>query len=137
MSIILHVFRTVQKVGTANGDSIEALGYGDIVIQTRLENGVDEFIVKDVLHVPDLTCSLLSVSTLLEKGKEVRFQGKQFTILDHKGRICGQGQRKGRLFFLDGQVMIPKEQARTVEETLVSNAKVQTDSNLWISDWVI
>ncbi|KAL5500530.1 hypothetical protein EMCRGX_G012108 [Ephydatia muelleri] len=125
------IFRTVQKVGTANGDSIEALGYGDIVIQTHLEKGVDEFIVKDVLYVPDLTCSLLSVSTLLEKGKEVRFLGKRFTILDHKGKICGQGQRKGRLFFLDGQVMIPKEQAGTVEETLVSNAKVQTDLNLW------
>eukprot|EP00731_Ephydatia_muelleri_P033160 Em0025g116a len=72
------IFRTVQKVGTANGDSIEALGYGDIVIQTHLEKGVDEFIVKDVLYVPDLTCSLLSVSTLLEKGKEVRFLGKRW-----------------------------------------------------------
>lgn len=78
-----------------------------------------------------MTCSLLSVLTLLEKGKEVRFLGKKFTILDHKGKICGQGQRKGRLFFLDGQVMIPKEQAGTVEETLVSNAKFQTDLNLW------
>ena len=61
-------FRTPQKVRTANVDPIQALGYGDIVIQTILEKGTDQFTVKDVLLVPDLTCSLLSVSTLLEKG---------------------------------------------------------------------
>ncbi|KAL5488755.1 hypothetical protein EMCRGX_G017744 [Ephydatia muelleri] len=60
-------FRTPQKVRTANGDSIQALGYGDIVIQTILDIGTDMFTVKDVLLVPDLTCSLLSVSALLEK----------------------------------------------------------------------
>ena len=55
-------FRTPQKVRTA---SIQALGYGDIAIQTILDKGTDQFTVKDVLLVPDLTCSLLLVSALL------------------------------------------------------------------------
>ena len=42
------------------------------------------------------------------------------------------GTKKRSAFLLGWTgIMIPKEQAGTVEETLVSNAKVQTDLNLW------
>lgn len=103
-------FGTPQKVRTANGNSIQALGYGDIIIQTILDKGTERFTVKDVLHVPDFTCSLLSVSTLLEKGMEVQFCGGKFKIFDQKGKVCGQDLKKDWLFLLNCQVKIPEGQ---------------------------
>ena len=124
-------FRMPQKVRTANGDSIQALGYGDIVIQTILDKGTDQFTVKDVLLVPELTCSLLSVSTLLEKGMEVQFGEGKFKILDQEGKVCGQGIKSDRLFLLDCQVKIPKGHINFAVEVLISDAKVPVDLNLW------
>ena len=124
-------FGTPQKVRTANGNSIQALGYGDIIIQTILDKGTERFTVKDVLHVPDFTCSLLSVSTLLEKGMEVQFCGGKFKIFDQKGKVCGQDLKKDWLFLLNCQVKIPEGQIKFAEEVLVSDAKVLVDLNLW------
>ncbi|KXJ74708.1 hypothetical protein RP20_CCG013114 [Aedes albopictus] len=89
------------NVVLANGTTVKSLGSGDC----RLSGvsgcgGVTEITLTDVLYVPTLNSSLLSVAQLTERGFSVAFMQKGCEIANNAGKVVATGDRSGSLFIL-------------------------------------
>jgi hypothetical protein len=72
----------MRNVTLANGEGAKVLGIDSGELQCFNEKNKEiKFKIKDVLYVPDLTESLLSVKKLTEIGLTVQFKGKQCVIV--------------------------------------------------------
>lgn len=63
-------------ITSANNAKMAVKQVGD----TMLKINNEEIEIKDVLHIPDLACNLLSVNKIVEKGNEVKFNKEGCTI---------------------------------------------------------
>ena len=61
-----------------------------------------------MLHVPDLSSTLMSVRQISEKKFTMAFDDEKCIILTPKGRIIGEGKRHGNLYVLVGEVIVPQ-----------------------------
>ncbi|XP_017621494.1 uncharacterized protein LOC108465629 [Gossypium arboreum] len=82
----ISIFKTIDrsfktKVKVGNGHFIKAEGKGDVLISTPTGNKL----VSNVLLVPEIDRSLLSIAQLLEKGYTVVFKGNECQINDPTG----------------------------------------------------
>ena len=70
----------------ANGTTVWTKGRGTVEMEWLLPDGSSHIVlVKDVLHVPDLTCGLFSISQATRKGMGIFFHGESCDItLDNK-----------------------------------------------------
>ena len=72
----------------ANGATVWTAGRGTIEMEWLLPDGVSNVVsVKDVLHVPDLTCGLFSISQATRKGFGITFLGDDCSILMNNKHI--------------------------------------------------
>ena len=55
----------------------------------------------DVLHVPDSTKNLFSVSVVAKRGYSIELQQSGCVILDKCGTVLGSGKMQGNLYALD------------------------------------
>ncbi|KAK9100212.1 hypothetical protein Scep_023642 [Stephania cephalantha] len=88
----------LTEVKFADDRKLPVKGKGRILIQ--LENGDHQYI-SDVLYVPTLTCNLLSLGQLLEKGYKVDFKDSHLTVFDSKGMKILKSPLKNRLFQIE------------------------------------
>jgi hypothetical protein len=88
----------VQKIYTADGRALSALGCGDVAIS--LPNGATTTPVtlKDVLHVPDMETMLISIWRLDSAGFQAKFGRGVCTIAAPDGKIIGQIPGAGGLY---------------------------------------
>ncbi len=81
---------------------LKVIGRGTIGLLMRLPSGkVKRCVLQDVLHVPDLSCNLVSVSKVSEMGKVTEFDGSGCVIKNSNGTVIAVAVRCGRLYFLD------------------------------------
>ena len=72
----------------ANGATLSAKGRGTVTMEWLLDDGTSNTVsIKDVLHVPDLTCGLYSISQATQKGFEILFTGDECRILKDNQQI--------------------------------------------------
>lgn len=71
-----------SQVRLGNGALVEAKGKGTIAVQTKKGTRL----IKDVLLVPSLQQSLLSVGQMMENGYSLHFAGDSCTIYDKKNK---------------------------------------------------
>ena len=78
-----------QKVTLGDGSALNIKGRGDVTLRIALPNGKRaRCLLKNMLLVPSLAYNLLSVTKVVEAGKEVQFRGNHCYITDeHKGII--------------------------------------------------
>src|ERR1035438_6240116 len=89
---------TVKDVFVANDHAIKAIGKGRMEATTSKRKRVS---FKDVLHVPDLAHTLLSVSTMNDNGVDVTFKASGKVLLsEDDGVILAEGYRKDDLYYL-------------------------------------
>ena len=55
-----------------------------------------------VLHVPEMSCNLMSVRQIAENGFSINFKDQQCRISDKRGRLVAKGTKQGNLYILDG-----------------------------------
>ena len=86
-----------SKVRIGNGDLIDTKGKGNVAVQCN--SGVR--IISDVLFVPDIDQSLLSLGQLLENDFGLNFKNKTCKIFHPDGSELFSVKMKGRSFSLD------------------------------------
>ena len=68
----------------ANGTTVWTKGRGTVEMEWLLEDGTSKIVrLKDVLHVPDLTCGLFSISQATRKGFFLKLQTVRIWLLKH------------------------------------------------------
>ena len=58
-------------------------------------------VLRDVLHVPDLSYNLFSVPKAMEGGATVMFDDLKSCIFNKKQKLITEGTKKGRLYHLE------------------------------------
>ncbi|VFQ88312.1 unnamed protein product [Cuscuta campestris] len=84
------------KVRLADDRALEVTGMGDMVLKTS----VRPWTLKDVIVVPALKKSLISVRQLDEQGHEVKFRDGQWKVV--KGNlVMARGRKSGSLYMVE------------------------------------
>ena len=85
-----------QKIKIADGSFSTVAGIGSVVLSPLLT-------LKNVLHVPNLSCNLMSVSTLIEdKNCQINFFRSHCVFQDlNSGKMIGSAKKSGGLYYLD------------------------------------
>lgn len=85
-----------KKVQVANGCSLPVKGKGNVLFSPKIT-------LSSVLHVPNMTCNLLSVSKLTKANNcSVVFYPNHYVFRDLSlGRMIGSAKKKGGLYYLE------------------------------------
>ena len=98
----LNRLRRPQEVSLGDGHVLEAIGTGTVTLEMLLPDGSSQRCkLKDVLYVPKLSYSLLSVSKASEAGKTTKFSKSECEILNENHRVIAFATRVGSLYFLE------------------------------------
>lgn len=96
-----------HSIQTANNTRIKTIAKGDVL----LDGETMEIPVKDVLHVPDLSMNLLSISQICGKGFKVIFDSKSCQVIDRDGKLFTTGTQVNGLYSFNayqGKAMVTK-----------------------------
>lgn len=90
------------SVRLANGTEIPAVAEGTVSFDITVQGIRRRIQLHEVLHVPQLAGSLISVSHLQDRGIMTRTTRDSKMILELKGQVVGVAVRFGRSYVLDG-----------------------------------
>lgn len=108
-----------MAITVANGEKLRVAGRGD----AEPNVGKSQFILKNVLHAPDLSMNLISVSDLTNKNYNINF-GKEGCIIKKENCIVAKCQEVDGIFEL-------KEKENEVVVNLTLSSKNKNITNLW------
>ena len=98
----LQALHSPLNVTLGDGRNLLAVGCGNVVLTMNLPQGkMESCTLHDVLLVPDLAYSLLSVTSASKKGKVTTFSKMKCEIRDSKSKLIATGHREGSLYYLD------------------------------------
>ena len=99
--------QTPLEVVLGDGYKVDAIGNGTIILTDQLPCGkCKKCNLYHVLHVPRLSHYLLSVSTIIKRGKTVKFESDTCQVPDD-GNLVGVGIKFGDLFYLNCKKAVP------------------------------
>jgi hypothetical protein len=78
-------------------------GRGTVVVNFKVDGHMIRHTLRNVLHVPEATNCLLSISGLMIGGGWVEFKGNRCVLHSKKNEIIGKGRMMGMLFLLDAR----------------------------------
>ena len=79
-----------QEIVIANKTRIEASFVGKVCLQTTIGGETHDIIIKEALHIPELTTNLLSVSQLIKNGNSVHFGSDSCLINNERGELVAK-----------------------------------------------
>ena len=89
------------EVSVGDGRILKVFSRGKVGLLMRLPGGkVKKCVLQDVLHVPDLSCNLVSVSKASEMGE---FDKSGCQLKKSDGTVVAMAMKCGSLYFLDCQ----------------------------------
>ena len=107
-----------KKVFMADRNHTIAQGIGSLILYVKQEGGRTRTVtVTNVLHTPELSANLLSVSSLTAKGAEIQFSAKQCSIY-LKGVELETASRTGSLYNLQLAKTSCKANVASTEATM-------------------
>lgn len=95
-----HLLQTPSTVRVANGTSIQAIGEGSVRLKVAIHGIVRSVLLHQVLHVPGLAGSLISVSQLQDRGILIRTTANGELILELNGKVVGRAVRIKKTYIL-------------------------------------
>ena len=118
-----HLDKPVS-VETASGASIQGIGEGSVVLDIVLEGQNRQVLLTNVLHVPRIAGSLISVSQLEDRGLTVRTRAgpKRGILIELKGKVVALASRIGKSYILN---------CTDQGETALAVAASADDSEIW------
>ena len=111
-----------MKVG--NRTELTIKGKGSLPLTIKTEEGDMEYDVPNVLYVPELTDTLISIGEIAKEGHTATFSGNAVKVIFDKGSSL-KVERKHGLYALDAKPRIIDEQA------LVAKTNAIDKANLW------
>lgn len=91
----------IQDIMVADNKRIMVKSSGDIDILTRTSEGSHEVQIKNVQYVPELATNLLSVSELLKKGNNVKFDNEKCRIFNTNNVLVAEAHLINGVYKLD------------------------------------
>ena len=89
-------------INTANGATIRGTGYGSITIRIMLLGSEERNIrILDILYIPDLAGSLLSVTQFQDRGILIRTTLANEMLIEKDSKVIGIASRRGRSYMLN------------------------------------
>ena len=98
-----EILHTPHDISIANCLKIKAIRIGTVPINIKVDNQMRPTILKNVLHVPDLSANLLSIPTMAKHGIKAQSNktGGAF-VEDRTGAICARVKVENGLYILHG-----------------------------------
>lgn len=90
-----------STVEVANSEKIAVTGKGEILLAPRDNANGRNFTMSDVLYVPNLGGSLLSIGRIEERGFRVQFAEGEAKIINKDGETVLTAKRRGRLYMIE------------------------------------
>ena len=99
-----------KHIWIADDCTIDAVGIGNIKIRTQLHGQSTSSIIKGVLHLPELSMSLLSTAKLADAGVGTNTTPKHIDLIDIRtGRLMDRAYRFRNLYKLKVKITHPDE----------------------------
>ena len=97
---------TPQPVRLGDGRKVNAVGKGTVKfkVMSSSDNEVI-FTLTDALHVPEMSCNLLSVRSVTDKGYKMSFHDNKCSIEGKDEKVIAEAQKKGNLLQLQGEAV--------------------------------
>lgn len=112
-----------KKIFMGDNGCVEAIGIGNVVVQSEVDGHERKITMRNVLHVPKLHSNLLSVSKLVNEGCKVNFFTNGGTIEGPNGTLLAKPSQELNLFYITFKKVFGAEVASVAH----SNSKM----NLW------
>jgi hypothetical protein len=93
-----------QPVTAVNGSILPGIGRGRVRIPISVDGHVRNIVLTDVLHVPQITGNLISITRLQDKGMVVETTAlpeKMALIIKHQGRKVNVASKVRKSYVLD------------------------------------
>lgn len=92
----------------ANNKSLKGSAKGSVNVEVTNGKQIEKISIKEVMYVPGIAANLLSVSKITDKGYQVNFNKKGFTMVNEKTRkFVAMGHRQNGVYMMT----LPKEKA--------------------------
>ena len=117
-----EMLSTPVSVQIGDGRVLKGVGTGCINIKTSLPNNeIKNICLQDVLHVPELSFNLISVSKASANGRRVIFTDDACRIFSSSNDLIGLGKKSNKLYFLECDINF----------ACTSRANVANNNYLW------
>ena len=102
-----------KPIKTADDQILQAVGFGDIKIRTRVEGNWALATLEDVLYVPGLSTNLFSIGAVVDHGIKVTFISTGLTLINRAdGKVIAIGHRAHqKLNRMDMESILPESMA--------------------------
>ena len=110
-----------MKVGDGRALKAEAEGTVKLKVYHDERKSIT-LLLKRVLHVPEMSCNLLSVRGITEKGYSMNFERNGCSIITERGDTIATSQKLGNLYILNGNMVQVGDEER---------ANLISESDLW------
>jgi len=100
--------KPLKDLSANKESSFDIIGKGNTVLYTCVNGGKRKVILKDALYTPSLRSNLISVSTLLEKGAKVYFDGDKAVVKTQDSTEVMSVVKLGKLFAIKINYPIPE-----------------------------
>ena len=77
-------------------------GIVNLKIQTESKKPI-QLTMNNVLHVPEMSCNLMSVRQITDHGFSVTFKDQVCKVSNNQGRLIAKGIKQGNLYILEGK----------------------------------
>ncbi|CAI5793457.1 Retrovirus-related Pol polyprotein from transposon TNT 1-94 [Podarcis lilfordi] len=112
-----------SEIEIADGNIVKAKGAGSMSLKCNINNECIENTISRVLYVPELSCNLISVSTLDKKGFQITFGNEECKVTKN-GKVFAQAKLINGVYELD----LSENQSAKVAH---SSQKDEADLDLW------
>ena len=118
-----------KDVFVANDYTIKAIGKGKMTVTTSEDKRVA---FQDMLYIPDLAHTLLSVSSMNDNGIDVTFKASGKVLLsEDNGTVIAEGYRKDNLYCLSLKNHLDSSDMQATACMSTTNNNVSNMYSLW------
>ncbi|KAJ6645270.1 hypothetical protein Bhyg_00474 [Pseudolycoriella hygida] len=93
--------KPIDHIVAANNEKLEVKAAGVVEVNVSIDGVENEISIRNVLHVPDLSSNLLSISQLCQKGHTVIFRNEGCQIFDAGMNLTATGRHVNNMFLLN------------------------------------
>lgn len=118
----------LKHIQIANGDKLKVFGFGKVLLKVLVNGEVNNLVLRNVMHVPDASFQLISLSSLVSSGCKVDLNSNFGTVTTNSGKVILQASLdiKEKLWILSTELsknltkalVIAKKRNTIVSKTL-------------------
>ena len=121
----LKPLKEKQSVKIADNKMLPIEGIGNMRIQETVNGQQKERVLSNVLYIPDLRKNLFSITTINDRQFSFHAFANRCEVRDREGKVSSHGIRRGNLFQMLFEVIIPSAECNVAQE------KAHSMNKLW------